>query len=137
MDKIALERAVDGVAKELREQGDVIALGNDYSLSYITLEFADTQYTVCALLYRGDLDYNDAEAQFPNATLDEAADACWHLLRLLKDWRAIGRRYDLCSIVVAVQRLSGKVQRYLFNVTGGIGEQIPDDPLIVFGAPGS
>ena len=136
MDKIALERAVDEVAEELREQGDVVALGNDYGLSYITLEFADVQYTAHAWLYRGDLDYSDAEAQFPNATLDEAADACWHLLRLLKDWQAIGCRYDLCSIVVAVQRLSGKAQRYLFNVAGGVGEQIPDDPMIVFGGGG-
>jgi len=133
MDKTALQRVVDEITEELREQRDIIILSNDYALSYVTLEFADTQHTARALLYRGDLDYSDAEAQFPDATLDEAADACLHLLESLKDWQTIGHQYDLCSIVVAVQRVSDEVQRYLFNVAGGIGEQIPDDPLVVFG----
>lgn len=140
MDQIKLEELVTGIANGLLGEGEIIDFANDYRVTYIELYFKDdVGHAAHAELFHQGRHGDDREGKYPNATLEEAADACVQLLRPLRDFRDIACTNNLHAIFIALRRLTvrSEVTRYLYSVGDNVDEptpdeSVPDDPLIVF-----
>jgi len=136
MNQIKLEKLVTAVANGLLGDGEIIGFGNDYRVTYIDLYFKDdASHTAHAELFHAGRHGDDGEGKHPNATVEEAADACADLLKSLRDWQTIAHTNYLFTIFITVRRhtIQDEATRYLYNVGSSVDSPAPDDPLIVFG----
>lgn len=122
MNRIALEKLVTSVANSLRSDGEILTFSNDYRITYVELYFRDdANHTAHAELFHQGRDGDDGEGKHPNASMDEAADACVQLLKSLRDFQDIARKHNLHTISVALRRstIKDEVTRYLYSAGGG------------------
>jgi len=130
-----LETLMHTVASELRQDGQVLRLGNDYRVTYIYLYFKDDAgHEADGELFHAGRHGDDGEGKHPKASADEAADACESLLKRLRDWQAFAYQHMLLSVffVVTKQHDEAKAKRYLYSAGSDVDAPTPDDPLIVF-----
>lgn len=128
-----MEGLMHATASELRSDGQVLRLGNDYRVTYVGLYFKDdVGHEANGELFHAGRHGDDREGDYPHATAEEAADACVRLLAGLRDWAVFARAHTLYSIFVVVRKGPGGAKRYLYNVGGDVDAPTPDDPLIVF-----
>lgn len=136
MNQIRLEKLVTAVANGLRSDGEILTFSNNYRITYVELYFKDdANHTAHAELFHQGRDGDDGEGKHPDASMDEAADACVQLLKSLRDFQDIARKNDLHTISVALRRstIKDEVTRYLYSAGGSVDSPVPDDPLIMFG----
>ena len=128
-----LEELMREIAGELRGAGGIIALANNFRVTYINLWFTDSagRVTDGELFHQG-RHGDDREGKHPNATADEAAEAVVKLLEASRDWPSFARQHDIHAIFVTIQKGVDKVRKYLYHAVKGGGGIIPEDPLIVF-----
>lgn len=134
MKQTDLDKLVSKIAAELRSGGEVLDVGNNYRISHAYLNFKDDAgHLADGELFHAGRHGGDDEGKYPDATVEEAADAFEETLKKLEDWKELARRHTLYGVFVTVTKLVAAATRYLYNVGGGgVGSTTPDDPWIVF-----
>lgn len=120
------------IAEELRDETDVIGLGQRYGLTSLDLVLEGSADDLAqGPLYDKGCDFIPSHATTGEGIpIGRAANAIKEHVLPLRNWRALAHEHDLKAIFLSIRRGVGAERRCLHTRRGN--PELPGDPLIMF-----